>query len=265
MVRRRPIGFTLIELLVVLAMMSVLISLLLPAIQQSRETVRRVACATNLAQLGLAIDQYTDAFSFLPPGTIDAAGPIDHRKQGYRMSWMVQLLPLIEERAVYKAINFNLPAESSVNSTATQAMIRIYVCPSNGGYAGCHDSRETPIDTTNNGLLFLNSAIRPREIPDGRTHTLMVGEKMNEEENVAWAIGNRQTLRNVGTRMVDVRLGASANASELTVGGFYSSHGVGGTHFLLADGHVKFVSELIDMKLLQRYADRSDGGMVSEL
>jgi len=85
-------GFTLIELLVVIAIIAVLVALLLPAVQQAREAARRSSCKNNLKQLGLAFHNFNDTYRELPPGIRTAWG----------MSWTWDILPYLEQSAVYE-------------------------------------------------------------------------------------------------------------------------------------------------------------------
>src|SRR6476646_404760 len=95
---REPRGFTLIELLVVIAIISVLIALLLPAVQSAREAARRSQCVNNLMQLGIALQSYESAHEVLPPGVVNETGPVLDQPKGYGFGWMVQILPYYELR-----------------------------------------------------------------------------------------------------------------------------------------------------------------------
>lgn len=110
-IRRRPAGFTLVELLVVISIIAVLVSMLLPAVQQAREAARTLKCKNNLKQLGLAILNYESATRALPAGgwvedkskhplakTFDR-GSFDPYS-GKQYSWIVEILPFIEEQAL---------------------------------------------------------------------------------------------------------------------------------------------------------------------
>ena len=66
-------------------------------------------------------------------------------------------------------------------------------------YAGCHNDVETPIDVGNHGVLFLNSHISEKDVTDGLSHTIYVGEKLGDEQDLGWMSGTRATLRNAGT------------------------------------------------------------------
>ena len=127
--RRRP-GFTLIELLVVIAIIAILIALLLPAVQQAREAARRASCKNNLMQIGVALQNYEMAHRCLPSGTIDKTGPIQSTPQGYHMSWIVQVLPFIDEGNVFRHIDFGKSIYAKENIDARAQPIELLRCPS---------------------------------------------------------------------------------------------------------------------------------------
>jgi hypothetical protein len=115
-----------LELLVVIAIIAVLIALLLPAVQQARENARRVQCQSNLVQLGVALQHYNQTFSVLPPGCVNETGPILADSEGYRISWIAQILPQLGQDALWNQINFRDPRRSFLspeeNASLDQAL-----------------------------------------------------------------------------------------------------------------------------------------------
>ena len=271
-------AFTLIELLVVIAIIAVLVALLLPAVQQAREAARRTQCKNNLAQIGLAVMNYEMAYGVLPPGCVNETGPIQSTPEGYHMSWITQILPNIEQHAVYKAIDFKVGAYDQ-SSDVSQVTLSSFHCPSSPetlsasgvsftSYAGCHHNEESPIDTDNNGVFFLNSAIRFKDVVDGASNTIFIGEKQGLDDGLGWLSGTRATLRNTGTRPNKLPVMTNRGWSNpvqsdplfenpLTVGGFGSAH-IGGAQFVLGDGSVRFISENIDTEVFQNLGNRHD-------
>ncbi|WP_417398383.1 DUF1559 domain-containing protein [Gimesia chilikensis] len=282
-------GFTLIELLVVIAIIAILIALLLPAVQQAREAAHRASCKNNLMQINIALQNYEMAHNVLPSGTINPTGPVRSESKGYHVSWILQILPYLDERVAFNKFNFKESVYAPVNKQVAEYQIPLLSCPSNPSpgntYAGMQNDIEAPIDVNNNGVLFLNSSVRYDEILDGSSKTIFVGEFAGGNQR-GWVSGTRSTLRNAGTSInanglnyypgkaqFDARnsegesteaVGESKAAENpLSVGGFSSYH-TGGAQFGLGDGSVRFLSENIDETVYQALANRHDGQLLPE-
>jgi prepilin-type N-terminal cleavage/methylation domain-containing protein/prepilin-type processing-associated H-X9-DG protein len=274
---RRTFGFTLVELLVVIAIIGVLVSLLLPAVQAAREAARRTSCLNNTVQLGVAVHNYEFSTEHLPAGTINPDGPIRSEADGQHVSWIVQILPYIEMRNVYNRFDQQAGAYAPVNSQVRATPISVLICPSFPGaetvandtvavstYAGCYNDVEVPIDVDNDGLLFLNSAVKYTDILDGSSQTILIGETRSED-SLGWMSGTRATLRN--TDRFDVSSWRARPGQPpppvfgpLEVGGFSSGH-PGGANFAFADGSCRFIREDIDVETFHQFGNRADGAL----
>lgn len=123
-------AFTLVELLVVIAIIGILIGMLLPAVQQIRETARRTDCLNNLRQVGLAAHMFHDVNQAFPPSRISspADAPLSLRTDGGE-SWFVRLLPFIEQNDLYELWDLSQAYENQVEKAITTP-VEPFLCAS---------------------------------------------------------------------------------------------------------------------------------------
>jgi prepilin-type N-terminal cleavage/methylation domain-containing protein len=200
-------GFTLVELLVVIAIIGVLVALLVPAVQVAREAARRTACTNNLKQIGLALHNYHSSHRVLPFGcgpdrdtTVASLGNLTDR----RYSAQSQLLPFLEQKNVYDAIDFRVapfhpytdaatkvaevyaaPEKLVINGRAAVAKIAVFLCPSDldrienpwghCNYRACSGSNCG--GRAGNGMFFQNSHTSFSSVKDGLSQTAMFSER----------------------------------------------------------------------------------------
>jgi prepilin-type N-terminal cleavage/methylation domain-containing protein len=125
-------GFTLIELLVVIAIIAILISLLLPAVQQAREAARRTQCRNNMKQIGLAFHNYHDVHGMFAKSVagLNAAGTGASLDITSVQSWRTAILPFIDQSAVYNQIDLLTSPYDSSGDEPYATIIPNFLCPS---------------------------------------------------------------------------------------------------------------------------------------
>ncbi|HEX6961805.1 MAG TPA: DUF1559 domain-containing protein [Lacipirellula sp.] len=152
-------GFTLVELLVVIAIIGVLVSLLLPAVQAAREAARRTQCTTNMKNLALAVLNFEDSHKYLPaPATVgDFKLEPMYAKRCYG-SWAIDILPFIEQAALYNSIDLTRPTGMSdpVNAAARAAPLQIMRCPSDANVQPFNGTQPDEGDNWARGNYGLN-------------------------------------------------------------------------------------------------------------
>ena len=197
--------FTLVEVLVVIAVITLLIGLLLPAVQQARETARRARCVNNLKQAGLALHQFEAAQGRFPPGSV--LGPFPEAGVATSATHGVWpfLLPYLEQQALFNQYNWGVDFSDPANHAVVSTQLGVLQCPSanpnrvvsadhvegaftGGGEGACIDYGPVAsvnallaqlglVDAGNNqGILAPNVMCRLAEIPDGTSNTLLVAE-----------------------------------------------------------------------------------------
>ena len=133
---QRP-GFTLIELLVVIGIIAILASFLIPAVQSAREASRRLACTSNLRQIGVALHSYHESNGSFPQGRILNGDARYHEIPSIPCSlwvvdrsFLVRILPQVEESALYNSMNHSVYVRSYENTTGLASVVAVYICPS---------------------------------------------------------------------------------------------------------------------------------------
>ena len=199
-------AFTLIELLVVIAVIGILIAILLPAVQSTREAARQARCENNLKQIGLAIQSFESSHRCLPVGS--------RANLGFGACWWADLLPFLDEAALYQQLNLQIsnagnPALAPVNGQAANGVVMdpmrcpsstiplemavdvFQIClPSYVGIAGTtndaglDEHRVSPCcspgldgQISAGGIFVTNRAIRLCGVTDGISKTICVGEE----------------------------------------------------------------------------------------
>jgi prepilin-type N-terminal cleavage/methylation domain-containing protein/prepilin-type processing-associated H-X9-DG protein len=274
----RRSAFTLIELLVVVAIIGILISLLLPAVQKIREAAARLECQNNLKQMGLACHNYHDANQCLPPGYMAVTSYVDGATDtAPGWGWEAFLLPYLEQEPLYRQIDFS---QSVQNVPAIQTMVKMFLCPSdnppqsafavNGptgslvtmaapsSYAAtCGPDASDVAYPSGLGVFYRNSKTRFTDITDGTSQTVMIGERAWQDSNGIWAGAPSGAVLRPGLRnpwqfttapapclvlahnnWINIKTDADGGLDD------FSSYHTSGVNVLFADGSVHFIHSI---------------------
>lgn len=299
---RRRGAFTLVELLVVIAIIGVLIALLLPAVQAARESARIVQCKNNLKQVGLALHNHADSLGHLPKGW-------DSKGRG----WSAEILPYMEHQAEYELIA-DVPGQIVWNDNGpTEALLGMRIgqfrCPTlplpdfyddgSGSkrierraptsYGGCASSEVTSDSISSalfgtpsfqhpnyrhDGIFYGSSSTKLRQITDGLSKTIMVGERHTDPNLVIqgntmdyWAIGSPQIAGGnewsefVGATSVKISSWHNQEYSGWEVEIAFGSWHAGIANFVYADGSVHAVVDTTDLNVFRAMGSRNKEDM----
>lgn len=246
-------GITLVELLVVIAVILVLIALMLPAVQSAREAARRTQCNNNLKNIALGLQNYHETYKQFPPAVIGPSNVARERQ----FSWMVAILPFMEQRNLYDKLRLDLPWDDPHNLALLRPTFipDFLACPSDPGprltpegfvktsYVAITGSK-VALRSSTRGIIGFDRGLRMDEITDGTSNTAIVGEVT---DGGAWFAGGAGTARPIDDWIEkDIK----------------SPH-PGGALFAMADGSVQYISRTTEPLMLRRLAIAQDGQNVS--
>ena len=296
----RSSGFTLVELLVVVAIIGVLVALMLPAIQAARESARKTACANNLKQIGLGMHAYMLNHKALPPGYVSKVLP-DLDDGGPGWAWGAMIMEFIEEAPLHDQIDFAASLRDNDSALVRLTTVPLFVCPSDGMFERIIDipsksstriicqmaaanyvgSAGTVRPTCKicrdkfDGVFGRNRAIKPKELQDGLSKTLAIGERASYwSRPVLWGVvPNSKILDNqqpglyaagpayvLGTTFHEgFNIETSDDMDHGTHGTFAESFGSrhpGGAFFMFCDAGVRFVWDDADPAIMNALSTR---------
>ncbi len=317
---RRSVGFTLVELLVVIAIVGILMALLLPAVQTVKEAASRASCKNNMRQLGLALHNYESSRRKFPPGYAYSRGTDGANQLGH--AWGTFILPYLEQQHLYKLVDTELPVFDAANLAARETPQPAFLCPADRFSANnfvIRDESSTPVEqyaaasycanwgpasgvleTPGNtgddinldatpdqstGPFFRNSRTRYRDITDGVSNTLAIGERHNGPivDSSGFPIGvaphpNFENAWFAAVRDIDapdddhghmVLFDTEFAPNNPPPGGAGADRGVAGPHagfaqFVFMDGSVHTISEDIELNVYRSLSSISGGEFIQD-
>jgi prepilin-type N-terminal cleavage/methylation domain-containing protein/prepilin-type processing-associated H-X9-DG protein len=296
--RPRRSGFTLIELLVAIAIIGVLVGLLLPAVQSARESARRSQCQNHLKQIGLGLHNYHDANRCFPMGShvrvfawgsLAALLPYVEQTSAFKSIdynpancclWTKQMQAAGRpEPATVRISTYTCPSDPHSGKTLlsgpTGPLPASADCgvlyPGNYlgvsgdtgiGYPACYFSLSAT--TNGSGMMFTQSATKFDQVKDGTSQTLFYGERgLPNDLGWGWVMCGGSKCEQYLSVVDGLVPPHDLPTSSLTVSNYWSWH-PGGVHFLLVDGHVRFLNLNTSYNVLKALSTRSRKDLVGE-
>ncbi|MGI9472886.1 MAG: DUF1559 domain-containing protein [Rubripirellula sp.] len=290
----RPNGFTLVELLVVIAIIAIMVGLLLPAVQAAREAARRMSCQNNLHQIGVSLHNYHSAYRQLPSGWVSDSNAHESG-WGWASAILPQMEESAAYEKINFSLFIEDSYHDEVRIKPVEAFIcpsdvldPIYFIAEGHGdeeeeeeeeeehdhgenvdigpdflfriaksnYVGVYGTQDIHDDLyEGNGLFYGNSRHRFRDILDGLSQTLMVGERDGRLGGSVWHGFIHDA--NAGAARV---IGASDHPPNSPVGHFedFRSYHPGGAQFILSDGSVRMLTQFIDEDVYHALTTRAN-------
>jgi len=300
--QKRRRAFTLVELLVVIGIICILIGMLLPAVHAAREAARRMQCNNNLRQITVALQTYESTYGVFPPGGYKEGNQLGWHARVLPYLEQQALYEKIDWSDTYpnildKFYNEPMPLLWCPSASSGEELRGIWSsCYRDGvfaytqhyhGVAGPYDGDPTgPFADVHKtgmehhfscsgygdrrgwavgGILYVDSKTTYKDITDGSSHTLLVGERRGGESSWIAGVSNRPNWPCDSAAMKNFEFEINSNI-EATLGGDtvgnsrpFGSYHPGGANFSLADGAIRFLSEATSIEVLRAMASRAGG------
>ena len=294
--KRPSRGMTLIELLVAFFIIALLVALLLPAVQQTREAARRMQCKNNLKQICLGLHNYAERMKVFPPGYLSRVD-VNGNDLGPGWGWASFLLADLDQAGLQQSIDFNVDIANPVNFVPRTTFLAIFACPSDqlvetftiavepsgdalvppvvvahGSYLAVNGNESvTGNQASNDGAFLENKSLRPASITDGLSNTFFISERNVHMSFTTW-VG---AVTNAGVPSIQdpppqIIQGSAAlimghcgpwppnNPNPTDGAALASAHG-SGVQFVFGDGSVHMIGNSISLDVYDALASRANG------